>query len=206
MTTTVISATAPDAVTRARRSLEQGGVVLLPTDTVYGLAALPSDERALERLFRIKRRPRAHHLPFLIADAGQLAGLGAVVTTAARRLMAPPYMPGPLTVALAVDRERRPPWLEERDEVAVRMPDDPFMLALLAATGPLAATSANLHAAGTDRTVARILLQLAAAPDLAVDGGPRETVPSTVVNCAVDPPRVEREGVVPAASIRERLA
>ena len=186
--------------------LAGGGVVLLPTDTVYGLAAMPADEVAVERLFAIKARPVTRNLPVMICNRGQLEGLGEVVTQAAERLIASDLVPGPLTVALGFAGLDRPAWLEGRDEMAFRMPDDSFMLEVLALTGPLFVTSANKHAHDTLQTVAEIVAQLAISPDLVVDDGPRETVPSTLVNCAVDPPVIEREGVVAPATIMEILA
>jgi len=186
--------------------LAGGGVVLLPTDTVYGLAAMPADESAAERLFAIKARPVTRNLPVMICHRGQLEDLGVVVTEAAEKLIASALVPGPLTVALGFAGVGRTAWLEGRDEMAFRMPDDPFMLEVLALTGPLFVTSANKHAHDTLQTVAEIVAQLAFAPDMVIDDGPRETIPSSLVNCAVDPPVIEREGVVDGATIMEILA
>ncbi len=194
------------AVDRAAAALGAGGVVLAPTDTVYGLAVAPDDGRAVDRLFAIKRRPVVRTLPVMVARRGQLSGLGVVVTAAAERLIASAFVPGPLTIALGFSGGGRPEWLDGRGEMAFRIPDDPFMLALLARIGPLFVTSANIHGQRTRQTVDEIVPRLAFAPDLAVDGGARETVPSTLVNCAVDPPLVEREGAAPRAAVEALLA
>ena len=87
--------------------------------------------------------------------------------------------------------------LAGREEVAIRIPDDDRVLAVLRRTGPLLVTSANLHGAATPESLADALAQLDGAPDLAIDGGSLNTVPSTLVNCRRDPPVVEREGAIP---------
>lgn len=201
-----IAAGAPGAARRAAACLLEGGVALLPTDTVYGLAAHPAHPAAVARLFAIKDRPQQRALPVMVRDRAQIDALGATVTAAAARLLASPFVPGPLTLALALTAARRPPWLAERGEVAVRLPAEALMLEVLAATGPLFVTSANRHARPTPQRPADILAELAFPPALAVDGGARKSVPSTLVNCAVEPPAVEREGAVAAAAIAGLLA
>ena len=184
--------------------LRGGGVVLLPTDTVYGLAVAPeAGDEPLARLFAMKRRPLSRNLPIMVADADQARALGAEVSDAARRLLAA-FAPGPLTVALGL-RGPAPQWLAGRDEIAVRIPADAFLLAVLRAAGPLLVTSANLHGRPTPETLPEVLEQLDGEPDLAVDGGPRQTVPSTLVNCNLPTPVVERVGAVPAERIAEVL-
>ena len=201
----ILDAGGRDTVERTRRVLEAGGVVLLPTDTVYGLAVSPDHDDAIDRLFVLKQRPRQRNLPVMVDSPGSLAPLGVAIGEGARRLLESDLMPGPLTVVLGFGHEGPCSWLEGRHEVAVRIPAEPFMLSLLQATGPLLVTSANLHGLPTMQTVADILLQFTREPALAVDGGPRENVPSTLVNCAVDPPVIEREGVVSHSRITEIL-
>jgi L-threonylcarbamoyladenylate synthase len=184
-------------------TLRSGGVVLLPTDTVYGLAVHPEDDAALARLFAMKQRPLTRNLPVMVADADQARGLGAQVTPAAEKLLAA-FSPGALTLALALVDP--PAWLAGRDEVAVRIPDDAFLLDVLRAAGPLLVTSANLSGQDTPETMPEVLAQLAGRPDLAFDGGPRPTVPSTLVNCNLPAPVVERVGAVPPEQIAKVLA
>jgi L-threonylcarbamoyladenylate synthase len=187
------------------RCLSGGGVGLLPTDTVYGLAASPDHDAAVARIFALKRRPRTVSLPVMVAAREQLASLGAIVTSGAERLLASPHMPGPLTVAFRVDRARAPAWLSGRTEVAVRMPDHPLMLAVLREAGPLLVTSANAHGATTPESLADALAQLDGAPDIAIDGGVLSSTPSTLVNCATSPATVERVGAIPAHVIEALL-
>lgn len=190
---------------QARSALLGGGVVLLPTDTVYGLAVHPERDDAIDRLFALKQRPRTVNLPIMIASAVGLGALGVVVTDPARRLL-DAFSPGALTVALGVDADRSPPWLTGRVEVGVRIPADPRLRALLDETGPLLVTSANVHGSPTGEAVEPILTSLAGTPDVVIDGGPRTGEPSTLVNCNLPEPVVEREGSIPAARIARVLA
>src|SRR5215203_1832526 len=129
--------------------LQTGGVVLLPTDTVYGLAVSPDFEKSIDRLFALKRRPRTVNLPIMVASAAELEPLGFEVTESARRLLRSPLIPGSLTLALGFSSDFRPQWLEGRVEAAVRIPNDDRLLAVLRKSGPLLVTSANAHSADT---------------------------------------------------------
>jgi L-threonylcarbamoyladenylate synthase len=191
---------------RTIECLLAGGIVLLPTDTVYGLAVHPvHGADAVQRLYRMKRRPGGLKLPVMVSSIDQIEPIGAYVTDEARRLFAA-YSPGPLTVALGLDETRTPPWLAGRDEFGVRIPADAFILSVLDETGPLFVTSANLHAQETPEAFDDVLTGLDGEPDLALDGGVRATVPSTLVNCNLPVPVVERVGAVPAEQIAKVLA
>ena len=186
--------------------LGNGGVVLLPTDTVYGLAVSPEFDESIDRLFALKRRPRNVNLPIMIASDAELEPLGFEVSESARRLLRSPLIPGSLTLAMGFSSDYRPAWLAGRDEAAVRIPNDERLLSVLRQTGPLLVTSANAHTAETPDNVADILAQLDGAPDLTVDGGTLRTTASTLVNCRVDPPRIERIGVVPESEVLKYLS
>lgn len=190
-----------EEVARAAACLLAGGVVLLPTDTVYGLAVHPARDDAITRLFAMKGRPRSVNLPVMISSRDDITRLGGVVSRAADLLLESKYVPGPLTLAVGVSSADLAPWLRGRDEFAVRMPDDERLLAILNQTGPLLVTSANLHAAQVRESVPAILGTLVSEPDLVIDDGNRATVPSTLVNCRLVPPVVERVGAVPAEEI-----
>ena len=186
--------------------LGRGGVVLLPTDTVYGLAVSPNFDESIDRLFALKRRPRNVNLPIMVSSDAVLAPLGFDISVSARRVLQSPLIPGSLTLALGFRSDYRTPWLEGRDEAAVRIPNDERLLAVLRKAGPLLVTSANAHSAGTPDNVPEILSQLDGAPDLSIDGGILRTTASTLVNCRVDPPVIERVGVVPEAEIKKYLS
>ena len=186
--------------------LGNGGVVLLPTDTVYGLAVSPMFDESITRLFKLKRRPRNVNLPIMVASDEELEALGFEVSESARRLLRSPLIPGSLPLAMGFSSDYRPAWLAGREEAAVRIPNDERLLSVLRQTGPLLVTSANAHSAETPDNVADILAQLDGAPDLAIDGGTLRTTASTLVNCRVDPPRIERIGVVPESEVLKYLS
>ena len=189
------------------KCLVNGGVVLLPTDTVYGLAVSPNLEASIDRLFALKRRPRNVNLPIMVSSEAELAPLGFEISEAAARLLRSPLIPGSLTLAMGFSSDYyRPVWLAGRDEAAVRIPNDERLLSVLRKTGPLLVTSANAHSAETPDNVADILAQLDGAPDLAIDGGTLRTTASTLVNCRIDPPVIERAGVVPEIEVLKYLS
>ena len=187
------------------KCLENGGVVLLPTDTVYGLAVSPKFDKSIDRLFALKRRPRTVNLPIMVASDAELEPLGFEISESARRLLRSPLIPGSLTLAMGFSSDYRPHWLIGRDEAAIRIPNDDRLLAVLRRTGPLLVTSANAHSADTPDNIRDILAQLDGAPDLVVDGGTLRTTASTLVNCRIDPPVIERLGVVPESEVLRYL-
>jgi L-threonylcarbamoyladenylate synthase len=194
-----------DAAARVGKCLLDGGVALIPTDTVYGLAVHPSCDRAVARLFEMKGRPNTINLPIMISSVTDITDIGARLNYSSRKLIESSYFPGPLTIALGVVSDKLPSWLAGRDEVALRMPDDQWLLSVLQGTGPLLVTSANAHMHETKESVSDILGSLGQEPDIIVDGGVRSTVSSTLVNCHLDPPVVERVGAISLREIEEIL-
>jgi L-threonylcarbamoyladenylate synthase len=195
-----------DGARAAAETLQRGGIVVVPTDTVYGLAARPEDADAVGAVYRAKGRPGGMHLPVLAASLGQVRALGVDVTEAAAALAAR-WWPGPLTLAFGFDTgSERADWLAGRDEVAVRIPDHPFLLDLLRATGVLLVTSANRHGAPTARVAGEVAATLGDAVDLIVDGGELTEVPSTLVNVRGERAVVERAGVIARSEIEAALA
>jgi L-threonylcarbamoyladenylate synthase len=192
---------------KAVRCLQDGGLVAFPTDTLYGLAAVASRERAVERLFEVKERPRDRPLPVLVASAADANSVAAEVPLAARRLMEA-FWPGGLTLVLRRHPGFRSLALAGGDTVAVRVPAHPVALELLRRVGePLTGTSANLSGRPGPRIAEEVRHQLGERVDLIVDGGPCPGgVESTVVDCTVDPPRVLREGAVPAERVAAVLS
>jgi L-threonylcarbamoyladenylate synthase len=192
----------------AAETLGRGGVVVVPTDTVYGLAARPDDGDAVQAVYRAKGRPDGMHLPVLAASLDQVRALGVEMTDAASAL-AGRWWPGPLTLAFGFapgSGAARPAWLAGRDEVAVRIPDHVFLRGLLQGTGPLLVTSANPHGAPTARAADDVAASLGESVDLIVDGGPLTEVPSTLVNVRGPAAIVEREGVITRDEIARALA
>jgi L-threonylcarbamoyladenylate synthase len=185
--------------------LREGGVVVVPTDTVYGLAACPGDEGAVAAVYRAKERPERMHLPVLAASLDQVRALGVEFSDAAGAL-ASVWWPGPLTLAFGfAEGPDRPLWLAGREEVAVRIPDHDFLRELISVTGPLVVTSANPHGAPTPLTAHEVAASLGASVDLIVDGGRLTEVPSTLVNVRGAEPAVEREGAISRAEVAGAL-
>ena len=143
--------TVADAVVAVRA----GGLVVVPTDTVYGIGCAPSDPEAIDRLFEAKRRPRSLVLPVLVADVAAAERL-ALMDDRARRL-AERFWPGALTLVLARSEESASwPLGEERDTIGLRVPASEATLELLHAAGPLAVTSANRSGVPTPATCDKV--------------------------------------------------
>lgn len=177
--------------------LRAGGLVALPTETVYGLGANAEDPAAVARIFQVKGRPPSHPLIVHIGGAEQLDDWVQGVPAAAR-LLAERFWPGPLTLVLR--RGRRVP-LEATgglETVAVRVPDHPVALALLSAFGGgVTAPSANRFGAVSPTTADHVRAELGEAVDFVLDGGPCEVgVESTIVDVTGEVPSILRPGGV----------
>lgn len=185
---------------RAIDALRAGGVVLLPTDTVYGLACLPSRPEAVQRVYAMKGRPHDVRLPIIVADARHAERELPLRWTAAARALADAFWPGALTIAFGIEPSPVE-WLAGRDEAGLRAPAHPFVQDLARSVGPFLMTSANRHGGPTSPTVEQILADLATPPALVVDGGQLEVVSSTLVNTNLPEPAIERDGAIPAERI-----
>jgi L-threonylcarbamoyladenylate synthase len=187
------------ALDAAVAALGAGEVIVVPTDTVYGLAARPDDAGAVQKIYEAKERPDRLQLPVLAASVEQVRELG-VEFNAVAALLADRWWPGPLTVAFGFSetagRSARPAWLDDRSEVAVRIPNNDFLLALMRVTGVLLVTSANRHGAPTPPSAEEAGRLLAPHVELSIDAGTLDASPSTLVNVHHDPPVIEREGTL----------
>jgi L-threonylcarbamoyladenylate synthase len=178
------------AAVAARR---RGGLVVLPTDTVYGLAAHPDLPDAIARVYAVKARPAEKALPLLVESAAQAATV-CDVSPLAERLMAR-FWPGGLTLVLAIHGAP--------GTLALRMPDHPVPLALIRALGaPLATTSANRSGEPSCTTAAAVRAQLPTGYAVLIDAGPSPGGrDSTVLDLTCSPPRVLRPGAIAAADL-----
>jgi L-threonylcarbamoyladenylate synthase len=195
MKTEIMRADHPIALRHAQDILHNGGLVAFPTDTVYGLAALPFQAEFVERLYIAKGRNSERSIAVLLGEQSQLKLIAKDMGEMALRL-ADHFWPGPLT--LFVPRlEILPDVLTPTPTVGVRIPDHPFALALLRQAGPLAVTSANLSGHSNCNSAQEVLEQLDGRIHLILDGGQTTGgVPSTVVDCTGKEPVVLREGPV----------
>jgi len=194
-----------DARDAASKALRAGEVVLVPTDTVYGLAAMPDRPEAVQRIYLAKNRPAHLPLPVLAASLDQVRRLGVEFPDAATVLSAR-WWPGPLTMAFGLSTSApRPQWLSGRDEVAVRIPAHAFLLALMEETGVLMVTSANRHGEPTSPSAGEAGAHVAPHVDLVIDAGTLTAVPSTLVNVRGADAVVEREGAISGEAIAAAL-
>ncbi|MET0837470.1 MAG: L-threonylcarbamoyladenylate synthase [Marmoricola sp.] len=180
------------AVTAVRR----GQLVVLPTDTVYGLGVDAFDGEGVQRLLDAKGRGRDMPPPVLISSNTTLEALATEVPGWASGLVEK-YWPGPLTIVCRQQPSLRWDLGETKGTVAIRMPDDPNALELLGRTGPLAVSSANNtgHPAATTAEDAEDMLGWAV--EVVLDGGPSNgSVASTIVDCTGTAPRILREGAI----------
>jgi L-threonylcarbamoyladenylate synthase len=189
----------PVTISRAAEALASGEVIALPTDTVYGLAALARLPYATQRIFAIKRRPADVVLPVILGAADDSSAL-AEVSPAARTLM-DHFWPGALTLVLP-----RRPGLEmalggDDRTIGLRCPNDAVARVLAAAVGPLAVTSANRHGEPTPQTGREVAALLGSEVALVLDGGPCANEPSTVVDLTGAEPALLRAGAIPWSDI-----
>lgn len=192
----------PTAVDVVADAIRKGQPAIIPTDTVYGLAAIATEPTAIDALFELKNRPAERSIAVLVADADQ-AGMIATVTAGERTLM-DAFWPGALTIVV----HKRPEvhGIGAADgTVGLRSPDDEFALALLRAVGPLATTSANLSGEPTPIDGFAAQKSLAGEVEWVVDGGPRSGAPSTVMRLGPDGPEILRPGPVTERQIRAAL-
>ncbi len=200
---------AKDAIEAAATALEAGELVVLPTETVYGIACRPDLPEATEKLFDAKGRSPTLNLPVLAPSAGEAWHVAE--PTPAALALARVLWPGPLTLVLP-RTQRSMPWYlgEELMTVGVRVPDLPLSLALLQRCGPLAATSANISGepplSGAGDLEAAFGSSVAVYLLAARGGTPSAQVPSTVVDLTGEAIRVLREGTLGHERIGEVLA
>ena len=191
------SHSADTALTAAIDCLRQGGLVALPTDTLYGLAADVTNDEAITRLFQAKRRAPDVAFPILISEVDEAVALTENIPPLALKL-AGRFWPGPLTLVLKRSAAFHSLALAGNDSIALRVPDHAVPLALIGLFGsPITGTSANLSGRPAPRTAAEVIEQLGDDVDIVIDGGPSPLgIESTVVDLRQDRPRLLREGAV----------
>jgi L-threonylcarbamoyladenylate synthase len=193
-----------DAIDLAVKALSGGDIIGLPTDTVYGLAADPFHTGASDRLFRLKGRPRSVELPVLVASEAQALALCTAVPASARQLMRR-YWPGPLTLVLPRRPDLEADLGEDDATIGIRCPAHPVPLAVCEQIGPIATTSANRHKEPALTTAKAVSEALGLELVLVLDAGVCDGLPSTVVDCTGEAPKVLREGTLSSHAIAAAL-
>jgi len=202
----VLKADAAGALAEAVAVLKGGGLVAYPSDTVYGLGAAASDERAVARVFTVKGRLSEKALSLLLADVGDMAPLCAEVPATAK-LLAERFWPGPLTLVLRRSPAFQSAALGGGDNVALRVPNHPFLQELIRVLGePITGTSANRSGQPSCRTAQEVQRELGDAVDLIIDGGSsRVGRESTVVDITTDALKMLREGAISRREVERVL-
>jgi len=188
-------------------ALRDGGVMVYPTETFYGLGALATSERGIDKVFRLKGRDRGKPLSIVVSDMSMAQEISASVPPIARRL-AEKFWPGPLTLVLKAHSGFPAAMLGPGRSVAVRVPGPAWLRALVRHLGvPLTATSANLSGRGEISDPEKIIRLFRGKVELVVDGGPTPGgLPSTIVDLTGPMPRILRPGAVPEAALRKFFA
>lgn len=193
----------PEALDAAVEVLKSGGVIVSPTDSVYGLvcAATPGNP-AHRSIFAIKQRPRAQTLPLFVADPEDLPRYAAGVPAWAHALVRA-YWPGALTLVVTATAALPAEYLAPTGTVALRCPNSELVRELARRVGPLAQTSANTHGKPSATTGVSVDSHIVDAVDLTLDGGPAPiAIASTIVDCTGPTPRILREGAITERDIK----
>jgi tRNA threonylcarbamoyl adenosine modification protein (Sua5/YciO/YrdC/YwlC family) len=193
-------------IEEAARAALAGELVVLPTDTVYGLAARPDDAAATARLFEAKGRAPNLELPVLVATPSAARAIARVDARAAALMVR--FWAGALTIVLPRGETSRS-WRLGGDEgtIGLRMPHHPLALAVLARTGPLAVTSANRSGEPTPSTCDGVEAVFGAAVSVYLcNDRPLQAVPSTIVDLAAGDVRILRRGAIDEDVLRAALA
>lgn len=198
--------TSPESIAAAVAVLRRGGLVGLPTETVYGLAADAENELAVRRIFAVKGRPSTHPLIVHVAHAGAMSQWATEVPPEAHMLAAA-FWPGPLTLVLRRSSRASDAVTGGQETVALRVPGHPVALAVLRVfNGGVAAPSANRFGQVSPTRAEHVREDLGADVDLVLDGGPaRVGVESTIVDLSGDEPVLLRPGGVPVEAVEKVL-
>jgi L-threonylcarbamoyladenylate synthase len=198
----ILPAAAPRAIEWAVETLVEGGVIAIPTDTVYGLAGSIFSAPALNRIYEIKGRPRDRSLPVLVSSIDALARLTEPFDERIASVL-DRFWPGPLTVVLPARHGFEEFLVSESGGIGVRMPNHPLALEVIGkAGGAIACTSANRSGEPPALSAAEVAATIGTSIDLTLDGGRSPGgVASTVIAIADDRITVLREGAVPESVI-----
>jgi L-threonylcarbamoyladenylate synthase len=185
----------PAALGRIRDILGAGGLVVHPTDTVYGLAADPYQPMAVEKLYAVKSRPRDLPVSISVADVGEIFRFGE--RTAIAEAFCAKNLPGPYTVVLRATSDAPRAVVSKAGRIALRVPAHPIPRLLAKAFGPVTSTSANRHGQPAPSTCEEAREQLGDRVELYVDGGPTPLGgESTVVDLSGPRAKILRRGAI----------
>jgi L-threonylcarbamoyladenylate synthase len=198
----VMQASAPRAIEWAAETLMDGGVIAIPTDTVYGIACSIFSAPALARVYAVKGRSQEKSLPVLVSSLDDLERLAEPFDERIASML-DRFWPGPLTVVLPARPGLEAFLVSERGAIGVRMPNHPLALEIIERSGgAIACTSANRSGEPPARTAAEVAASIGRDIDLTLDGGTAPGgVASTVIAIRQHEFEVLREGAIPAATL-----
>jgi L-threonylcarbamoyladenylate synthase len=184
--------------------LAKGGLVVFPTDTVYGLGAAVMNRDSIERIFDLKGRDHTKAIAVLLASLEQLEFVSFDFPEIAKKL-GEIFWPGALT--MVVKRKKNlPADLSPDDTIGIRIPNHEFARTLISRTGPLAVTSANLTGQASATNAAMAIAQVGNLVDLIIDGGESiGGVASTVIDCTGEPLKILREGALTRSILQKKM-
>lgn len=196
----------PAAILKAAQALRAGQLVVIPTETVYGLAADATNPEAVRKIFAAKQRPSDNPLIVHISDLAQLEAVAGAIPDSAKKLMKR-FWPGPLTLVLPKKTSVPEEVTAGLDTVAVRMPSHPVALEVIQVAGtPLAAPSANRFMRLSPTRAENVERAIADQAEMILDGGPCKIgLESTVLDCTEEVPRILRPGGITRANIQAAL-
>ena len=192
-------------IAAAAEAVRRGEVVVLPTDTVYGVGVDAFASDAVAAVLAVKGRGREMPLPVLVPSAQTVDGLAADVPDYARDLIGA-FWPGPLTLVLPAQSSLMWDLGDTNGTVALRMPQNDTALQLLSEVGPMAVTSANISGQPPATTILEAATQLGSAVSVYLEAGPSAGgLASTILDCTRDTPVILRAGAVSAGQLQEVL-
>ena len=193
-----------DGVPECASIINNGGVVVFPTDTIYGIGCNPHNDSAVERIFKIKGRDEKKPLPVLaysIQDAEKIVSLGR-----AGRMLAEKYWPGALTIVAPLVDKKVSRRVTAGSSLAVRVPANRCILSLLQQCKYLVGTSANISGGKSSKSAQQVLVSGLDGFDALLDGGPVGGVESTIVDMTGAKAKILREGAIKSSEVLKRIA
>ena len=202
--TPIISDSNNNSINISVKILTNGGLIAFPTDTVYGIGALFTNTSAVKRMYDAKSRALNKAIPILVGSFSDAWSLAKDLSPSASNL-AKAFWPGPLSIVVNKS-DSVPTIVAPGSTVALRSPNHSWLLQLLNLVGPLAVSSANKSGKSESISYSEVKKSFRNELDLIVSANTnRPSLPSTVVDCSVNPPKILREGPISSASIKTAM-
>jgi L-threonylcarbamoyladenylate synthase len=188
---------------KAIKALQNGSIIVYPTDTLYALGADIFNDSAVRKIFKIKKRPMNVPLPVAVSSIKEISQL-AIMDCKTQHL-AEHFLPGSLTLILNKKGNVSDIVTSNLNKIAVRIPKNDYALEILSRFGPLTVTSANIHGKNTPFFIEEIKDQLKDSADVYLDYGKLDGSPSTIVDMTFKNPKIVREGVISKREILDAI-